>query len=129
MGSAAASVVDSHPLLPTPVISHQPCDSRVLSRGWLVGLWEERREGGGGYGIPWQGNASPEVEGVARQKHGHGSAYLHPHPPACTAGAADDDDSTRLLLDRCGVWFVVSIGFLFRVGARLRIKSLITYTH
>lgn len=103
MGSAA-SVVDSHPLLPTPVIRRQPCDSSLSSRGWLAGWVAEEGGGGrgrgeGGYGNTRQGDASPVRDGGrCTAERRHGSAYLHPHPPACTAGAADGDDSTRLLL-------------------------------
>lgn len=104
MGSAA-SVVDSHPLLPTPVIPSsavrlEPVVSWLA--GWLGRGKKGRRRRGGektGTATPRQGDASPARDGGRRTaERRHGSAYLHPHPPACTAGAADGDDSTRLLL-------------------------------
>lgn len=72
MGSAA-SVVDSHPLLPTPVISHQPCDSSVLSRGWLAGWLACGRRNGGGKeeaGTPSLGKAT--LRPIWRASHGRG---------------------------------------------------------
>lgn len=70
------------PLLPTPVMHHRPCDSSVLSRGWLSGSWEEKWRRGGKLEAGTAALGKATLRPRWRASHGREKAWLslHLHP-------------------------------------------------
>lgn len=110
MGSAA-SVVDSHPLLPTPVIPSsavrlEPVVSWLA--GWLGrGKKGRRRRGGEKAGTAALGKATlrpPEMEGVARQREGMAQLTYIPILPRAQPGRPTAMTRLGCCSDRGGVW-------------------------